>query len=129
MNLEEVQKRLGIVLPDRHKAAMTDPTDPIHGKRDFLVPESPYEALRWVETNEFLHDQSGWDPWPHFLVAFASAGCGDYFAYDLRSEPNLIIYMDPDKTVEENLDLGADDKLKYDSFDEWYEDQFVEHDF
>ncbi len=66
---------------------MTDPTDPIHGKMDFLVPESRYEALRWVETNEFLHDQSDWDPWLPFLVAFASGGCGDYFAYDLRSEP------------------------------------------
>ncbi len=37
--------------------------------------------------------------------------------------------MDPDKTIEENLGLGAEDKLKYDSFEDWYEDQFVEHDF
>jgi hypothetical protein len=55
-----------------------------------------------------------------FLVAFASNGCGDYFAYDLRSDPPRIIYTDPDCTVAENL--AAEDKLEYGSFDEWYAD-------
>ena len=55
---------------------------------------------------------------PPFLVAFASNGCGDYFAYDLRSELPRITYMDPDHTVAENLE--AEDKLEYESFEQWY---------
>jgi hypothetical protein len=82
------------------------------------VPDSPYELLRWVGVNEFLHAADHWNRWPPFLVAFASNGCGDYFAYDLRSKPPRIIYMDPDHTVAENLE--AEDKLEYESFDRWY---------
>ena len=99
---------------------MLDPADPIHEWCDFLVPDSPYELLRWVGANEFLHAPGHWNRWPVFLVAFASNGCGDYFAYDLRSDPPRIIYMDPDCTVAENL--AAEDKQEYGSFDEWYAD-------
>jgi hypothetical protein len=59
------------------------------------------------------------DPWPEHLVAFASNGCGDYFAYDLRSDPPAIIYIDLDLTVRENLE--SPDKLIHASFEEWRE--------
>jgi hypothetical protein len=96
---------------------MLDPADPIHQWCDFLVLDSPYELLQWVATNGFLHSRDG-PNWPDFLVAFASNGCGDYFAYDLRSDKPRIVYMDPDYTVAENL--AADDKLEYGTFEEWY---------
>lgn len=118
VELGEAEARIGMTLPDRHWLAMLDPTDPIHEACDFLVPNSPYELLRWAGVNEFLHTPGNWNRWPPFLVAFASNGCGDYFAYDLRSDPPRVLYMDPDRTVEENL--AAEDRLEYDSFEDWY---------
>ena len=53
------------------------------------------------------------------MAAFASNGCGDHFAYDLRAQPPRIVYMDPDRTVAENL--TADDALQFNSFEQWYE--------
>jgi hypothetical protein len=118
MDLAEAEARLGVALPEQHRWAMLDPADPIHDACDFLVPSSQYELLRWVGVNESLHATGYWNRWPGFLVAFASNGCGDYFAYDLRSDPPRIIYMDPDATVEENL--AAEDKLEFASFADWY---------
>lgn len=94
---------------------MQDPADLIHKACDFLVPDSHYELLQWVRVNEFLHAADHWNRWPPFLVAFGSNGCGDYFAYDVRSKPPRIIYLDPDCTVAENLE--AEDKLEYESYD------------
>lgn len=118
MELADAESLLGVTLPDRHRQAMLDPTDPIHDACDFLVLNSPYELLRWIGVNEFLHAPDREDRWPPFLIAFASNGCGDYFAYDLRSEPPRIIYMDPDHTVAENL--TDEEMLAYESFERWY---------
>jgi hypothetical protein len=71
-----------------------------------------------VRRNQWLHSAEFFDPWPDFLVAFASNGCGDYFAYDLRQYPVRVIYIDPDRPVAENL--TQDDQLAFDSFEEWY---------
>jgi len=120
MTLAEAEAQLGMMLPERHRKAMLDLDDPIHGACDFLVSDSPYELLRWVGVNEFLHDTERANRWPPFLVAFASNGCGDYFAYDIRSKPPLIVYMDPDSTVVENLE--AEHKLEWESFERWYTD-------
>ena len=68
--------------------------------------------------NEFLHADNS-NRWPPFLVAFASNGCGDYFAYDTRTEPAKIVYMDPDRTVDENLSIA--DGFEFDTFEAWYE--------
>lgn len=119
MNLREMENHLGISFPARHKQAMADSADPVHEACDFLVPTSQYEGLLLLKVNEFLHGVGNWNRWPDFLVAFASNGCGDYFAYDTRTEPAKIIYMDPDKTVDENL--SQSDGFEFDTFDAWYE--------
>jgi hypothetical protein len=119
MELAAVEARLGLTFPEQHRRALLGPSDPIHEACDFLLPSSPYEGLRLVEVNELLHDPSRWDRWPAFLVAFASNGCGDYFAYDLRRQPPDIVYIDPDRTIEENL--GAENKLVFSSFEAWYQ--------
>jgi hypothetical protein len=119
MDLESMETALGISFPKRHREALFELTDPIHEACDFLVIESQCELLRLREVNDFLHDSQHPDKWPEFLVAFASNGCGDYFAYDLRSQPPQIIYMDPDRRVDENL--SSDDKLTYESFEDWYD--------
>jgi hypothetical protein len=116
---DEVEQRLGLKLPDRHRKAMLDPTDPIHEACDFLLPASEHQLLRIVDVNQFLHaSDGGRRAWPDFLVAFASNGCGDYFAYDVRKEPAGIIYIDHDLTVDENL--VAEVRLEFESFEEWY---------
>jgi hypothetical protein len=101
MELSEAESRLGVRLPPRHQQAVLDPADPIHEACDFLVPDSPHTLLRWVGVNYFLHGAHQWDRWPPYLVAFAFNGCGDYFAYDLRSDPPRVVYIDPDRTVPE----------------------------
>jgi hypothetical protein len=118
MELAEAEARLGMTFSERHRQAMLNAADPIHDACDFLVPSSPHELLRLVAVNELLHASDRWNRWPEFLVAFASNGCGDYFAYDLRMQPPRIIYMDPLRTAEENLE--SDGKLEYESFEEWY---------
>jgi hypothetical protein len=85
------------------------------------VPKSPHEGLLLLKVNEFLHDPRTLNRWPDFLVAFASNGCGDFFAYDTRTKPAKIIYMDPDKTVDENL--SDTDGFEFDTFEAWYEMQ------
>jgi hypothetical protein len=119
VELAEVEQRLGLKLPERHRQAVLDLADPIHEACDFLLHRSPHEGLRLVAVNELLHAPERPDPWPDFLVAFASNGCGDYFAYDLRRPPATILYLDPDRTVAENL--LATDKLEYESFEAWYQ--------
>ena len=117
MTIDAIEAHLGVQFPERHRQAFLDAADPIHDACDFLVPSTPYPGLDIVQVNNRLHATPP-DAWPAFLVAFASNGCGDYFAYDLRTSPTRIIYIDPDNTVDENL--ASDDKLQYDSFACWH---------
>ncbi len=107
--------------PMRHQQAMRDPTNPIHAACDFFVPRSPNTSLDIEAVNAWVHSSRFWAPWPEFLVAFASQGCGDYFAYDLRQSPPSVIYLGTDHTPEELL--RNPEALRYDSFDSWYESQ------
>jgi hypothetical protein len=106
------------LLPADHLLKMRDLSDQIHLACDFLLLESQHELLRINHVNDSLHRPDRGDPWPDFLLAFASNGCGDYYAYDLRTTPSIIRYMDPDQTVEENLRLSRD-RLRLDSFADW----------
>src|SRR4026209_2980968 len=87
---------------ERHLRVMNDASDPIHRACDFYV-QSDGDPRDIVALNRVLHSQECFSPWPDFRVAFASHGCGDYFAYDTRQSPAPIIYIDPDATPEENL--------------------------
>jgi hypothetical protein len=107
--------------PEQHQRVMHDATDPVHRACDFLVQSPDNRGLDLVAVNEWLHSRQVASPWPPFLVAFASNGCGDYFAYDMRQSPASIIYIDPDATPEENL--ADPEALRYSDFAEWYESQ------
>lgn len=102
-----------------HLAVMQDPDDRVHDACDFLILDSPYPLLQVDHVNDSLHGPARVDPWPPFLVAFASNGCGDYYAYDFRTEPPVIRYVDPDKSIEENLRLSRDN-VRFASFSDWY---------
>jgi len=111
--------------PEQHQQAMQDPADAIHRACDFLILSSDNRSGNLIAENQRLHSSQVSAPWPDFLVAFASQGCGDYFAYDMRQSPPSIIYIDPDSTPEENL--AAPEALRYSSFEEWYESQLEGH--
>ena len=115
--LEAVEQRLEITFPESHRRILLDLADSIHGACDVLLLASEYPLLRLLGVNEFLRSVERPDPWPQFLVAFASNGCGDYFAYDLRTVPIQIRYMDPDLSVQENLD--DQEYLGFRSFGDW----------
>jgi hypothetical protein len=119
MKIADIEAELGLRFPSEHAAAMLDSSDPIHDRCDFLVPESPHALLRILEVNESLHSSDRADPWPSYLVAFASNGCGDYFAYDLRDSPPSILYIEPDWSIDENL--SSLDQLRFSTFERWYE--------
>jgi hypothetical protein len=102
-------RSIRVFIREAHRRALLDLADPIHEACDFLLPSSEYELLRLVHVNEFLHARP-WDPWPELLVAFASSGRGDYFAYDLRELTAIVLYLDPDRTIAENLQTT--DKLE-----------------
>ena len=70
-----------------------------------------------VSVNERLRTREI-EPFPQHLVAFASAGCGDYFAFDVRS--GEIVYVDPSMSLEENL--RATD-LRFKDFSAWLKHQ------
>jgi len=107
--------------PEQHQRAMQDASDPIHRACDFFVQSSANKSLDLPGVNQWLHSPQVWAAWPEFLVAFASQGCGDYFAYDLRQSPASVIYISPDGTPEEHL--ANPESLRYSSFAEWYESQ------
>jgi hypothetical protein len=107
------------LLPADHINKIRDLSDEIHRACDFLLLESQHELLRLDHVNDSLHRPTRGDPWPDFLLAFASNGCGDYYAYDLRTAPPIIRYIDPDKRVEETLRLSRD-RLTFASFADWY---------
>lgn len=121
--IEELQKQFRITFPELHVRALLNTNDPIHEACDFLLSDSPHRSFDIAKMNSSLRENE-YDPWPDFLVAFASNGCGDYFAYDLRSEPPTVIYIDPDDTVIDNL--ASDDQLTYSKFDSWYAEQIEE---
>ena len=105
------------LLPLRHRRVIENPDDPIHNACDFLLAITPHELLDLQKVNRFLHSQE-FDPWPKLLIAFASNGCGDYYAYDQASALATIIYIDPGLSVAENL--ASRDCLRFASFDAWY---------
>ncbi len=125
MNTDAIEALLAVKFPAAHRKALSDPSDPIHAACDFLVGESPHELLRLSDINASLRAPNNPDPWPSYLVAFASNGCGDYFAYDTRRSPYLIVYIDPDDTVAENL--AMDDGYMFESFDEWHAAKCRQH--
>lgn|SRR4051812_10773663 len=99
--------------PERHRRLMCDISDPIHRACDFYIVNGVRDI---VALNRDLHSEKIWSPWPDFLIAFASNGYGDYFAYDTRQSPASVVYIGPDRTPEEQL--ADPEAVRYRSFDD-----------
>jgi len=123
LEIDKIEKHFGFQFPERHRMALLNSSDLIHDLCDFLLPNRTDKMLGLIEQNESLRGNS-FDPWPSYLLAFASNGFGDYFAYDLRSDPAPILYIDPDCTVAESLSRKNKDILRYDDFESWYHSYF-----
>jgi hypothetical protein len=80
-----------------------------------------HEGLGILETNQLLQSIE-YDPYPSFLIAFATGECGDFWV--INSNDYSIKYFDPDNSVEENL---INNGLQFDSFSEWFKNMFASH--
>jgi len=116
LSVNDLESRLGIVLPERHRSALLDPQDPIYDHKELLA-FGPCENI--FEVNETLRSLD-WKEWPEYLVAFATNGCGDYFDYDTRQEPYRVYYIGPIDTASEAMASCEDEGFVFDSFDDWY---------
>ena len=74
----------------------------IHEHAVLLVPEGN-ECVNIFSVNEEMRSID-WKNWPDYLVAFATNECGDFFAYDTRTEPYRIHYIDPLETAPESME-------------------------
>ena len=62
----------------------------------------------------------GWKRWPEHLVAFATNGCGDFFAYDTRDEPYRVYYVGPIGSAAEQVAACEEEGFVFAGFDDWY---------
>jgi hypothetical protein len=116
--IRDFEARFGIVLPDRHRAALLTPADPVHIRKDLLAVG---EGQCWdiFEVNERMRSLH-WKEWPDYLVAFATNGCGDYFAYDRREQPYPVYYIGPIDTATEAMESCKNERFVFACFDDWY---------
>jgi hypothetical protein len=116
--VSKLEDRFAIVLPDRHRAALCDPQDPIHNHKSLLAFREG-SCLNIFEVNEEMRSLE-WKGWPEYLVAFATNECGDYFAYDRREQPYPIYYIGPIGTAAEAIESCKNEGFVFACFDDWY---------
>jgi len=122
---QDIETRLGITLPSRHLAALLDLSDPIHKRTLLLTPEG--NTCQSIFTVNADLRALAWKQWPDYLVAFATNECGDYFAFDTRTVPYRVYYIDPIGTAPESIAGCEQEGYVFESFDEWYEDKTSTH--
>lgn len=109
------EKTLQIDIPLAHRRDLENAKSEIHQACDLLTVDGN-EHLDIVRRNLWLREGS-WQGWGPNVVAFASSGCGDFFAYDLNTKPYRVFYVDPLETVEESL--TGDSDLVFSSYTAW----------
>jgi hypothetical protein len=119
VTFQDVEARLGVSLPQSLREVMTDPSDPIHKRKVLLALEGNC-CQSIIKVNEQLRELA-WKKWPAYLIAFATNECGDYFAFDSRTEPYRVYYIDPNDTVPESVASNEKSGFVFESFDMWYE--------
>ena len=104
MGIRDIEKEFGFEFPLPHRADLLDVSSPIHDACDFLIPGGP-GLLVFLRVNRSLRRES-WQGWAGPYVAFASYGCGDYFAYNTSTRPYTIVYVDPLEPVAKSSGAG-----------------------
>ena len=114
MDISDIETEFGFNFPLPHREDLQDLSSPIHDACDFLIPDG-LGSLDFAKVNRLLRSESH-QGWVDRYVAFASNGCGDYYAYDTFTRPYSVIYVDP-------MDLVADSSVSAKHYDEWREEQ------
>jgi hypothetical protein len=112
-DIETVEAIIGFSFPEDYKRFVRNPDIEAIKKLPSLLWFVRHNSVGILETNKRLRKRD-FKPFPERLIAFATNECGDYFCFD--RDTNRIVYIDPDRTVNENL---ARDELVYDSFEQW----------
>ena len=115
---EDIEARLGVTLSSRHRAALLDPADPIHAQTLLLGPEGDAQRSLFAVNADLRAVR--WKRWPDYLVAFATHGCGDYFALDTRTVPHRVYYIDPTENAPEGMAGCEQEGYVFAGFDAWY---------
>src|SRR5688572_14909707 len=113
VSIEDIESRLGLTLPPRHRLALLDSSDPIHRKTTLLTAEGNRSIFA---VNDRLR-KLDWKKWPDYLVAFGTNECGDYYAFDTRASPYRIYYIDPIDTAPESITGCEEQGYIFESFD------------
>jgi hypothetical protein len=111
---EDIVSKFEIVLPAQYRMVLEDSFNPVHER---LLPCNGHGSI--FEVNERLRGTE-YKQWPIYLIAFATEGCGDYFAFDTRTFPYRIYYIDPIGTAAESMASCEEEGFVFESFDEWY---------
>ncbi len=119
----DIETRLGIALPPRHRAALVDMSDPIHTQAHLLTAMGNRSIFK---INADMRAEN-WKNWPDYLVAFATNECGDYFAYDTRTIPYRVYYIGPTETVPEGVAACTREGFIFETFDDWYTNKITQH--
>ena len=118
-DIEYVESQLGLQFPDTLKAIFRDPDLRLIKKLPTLLWIVRHPSLGLHEVNDYLRSREH-DPFPDYLVAFATNECGDWFCFEIVNDFDFarggVVYIDPSLTVEENL---RQRELTFPSFDAW----------
>jgi SMI1/KNR4 family protein SUKH-1 len=114
-DIETAESRLGFTFPRAYRQFVLQPDIEIIKKLPSPLWFVRHRSLGILDVNTSLRRRA-FRPYPEHLIAFATNECGDYFCFD--RETGRIIYIDPDTSIEDNLERN---ELVFDSFESWVE--------
>ncbi|MDJ0710804.1 MAG: hypothetical protein QNJ14_10455 [Woeseiaceae bacterium] len=119
MTIEDVERELEFTFPLPHRRDIENADDRIHIACEYLLPDGPGRQ-DFLEANRYLRKES-WQGWEKPYVAFASQGCGDWFAYDTSIIPYKIFYVDPTERVKDAAAKSGEGTLVLATYEAWKE--------
>ena len=114
-DIREVESLLAFAFPEAYRRFVRDPDIEVVKRLPSLLWFVRHTSMGLIDVNLRLR-KPGPRAYPDRLVAFATNECGDYYCFD--RDTGRIVYIDPDRTVEENM---GSDELVYESFGMWME--------
>lgn len=114
-DIESAEAILGFSFPEDYRRFVAAPDIELIKRLPSLLWFVRHRGVGLIDVNRRLRTPSP-RAYTARLVAFATNECGDYYCFDRQM--GRIVYIDPDRTVEESLRSGG---LIYESFEQWME--------